>query len=118
MAIANSYILPHAHAKQDCLLWNQAYLLAQRLDLHISDIHTVDSDNTFVRIKKPGDQIGERSLSCTARANKCDCLAWFDRNTDSVKCAGAVAISEHNVVKFDCTPDRFQLDSSGSVSDL
>src|SRR5713226_4737585 len=77
VGIRVAQVLADAGVEQETVLENDTDLLTQRLQADLAQVGAVDLDAAGARIVQAGQQVGQRRLACTARADQSNELTWL-----------------------------------------
>ena len=96
--IAQQDIIPNAPFKQEVILEHIGDVLAQFLDMKVSDVCSVDFDASGIDIIKTGKKAGKRTFPTAGIADQRKHLTWPDGHRDVAKHIGAFNIAEMNMI--------------------
>src|SRR5262249_37065795 len=112
--VAVADVVTDGAEEHDRLLEDQADLAAQRPDLEVADVDTVDPDRALSGVVEPGDQARERRLAGAGTADDPDVLTGLDGERGVLQDGRhAAGILERDVVELDASDEARYDDGVG-----
>src|SRR5579872_6856274 len=121
VGLAVGDVVAHGIVEQNGFLRDDSYLLAQRCESYVANIVTIDQKAALGYIEETRNQVDERALARTARANDGYDFAVTDFEVDIVKdgsIATLSAVGEADTIEFDVLREGWQPLGGNLLADI